>query len=324
MAAAIAARANARLDRRAKGEECDAFIAASSLAAALLIGAAPPAKKLLTPNDIVAAAPASAWKTISRRRPAGHRPRERRPRRGPARARPSRRSTSPTSRRWRAAIIGTARPSIGCRTIMSRNGASTTATSRGPPGVIAKPPAEYTRPLKGLTITPLGSPDPYAPGAGFADGWPVAYSPRPAGPTSPIATAASASAATSSPDTGTGGELYAVIGHAPRQLDRNIALVGRVVEGIDQLELAAARDRGARLLQGQGAVRADRQRSGWPATCPRPSGRPIEYMDTRSATLRRYLQAARQPARRFLHPPGGRRRPVQRPGAGAEEAPESR
>ena len=32
-------------------------------AAAQLIGAAP-AKKLLTPNDIVAAAPASAWKTI--------------------------------------------------------------------------------------------------------------------------------------------------------------------------------------------------------------------------------------------------------------------
>ena len=29
------------------------------------------------------------------------------------------------------------------------------------------------------------------------------------------------------PDTGTGAELYAVIGHAPRHLDRNIALVGR-------------------------------------------------------------------------------------------------
>ena len=37
-----------------------------------------------------------------------------------------------------------------------------------------------------------------------------------------------------SPDTGTGGELYAVIGQAPRQLDRNIALVGRVVDGIDR------------------------------------------------------------------------------------------
>jgi peptidylprolyl isomerase len=38
-----------------------------------------------------------------------------------------------------------------------------------------------------------------------------------------------------SPDTGTGAELYAVIGHAPRQLDRNIAIVGRVIEGIEHL-----------------------------------------------------------------------------------------
>jgi peptidylprolyl isomerase len=38
-----------------------------------------------------------------------------------------------------------------------------------------------------------------------------------------------------SPDTGTGAELYAVIGHAPRHLDRNIAVVGRVVEGIEHL-----------------------------------------------------------------------------------------
>lgn len=38
-----------------------------------------------------------------------------------------------------------------------------------------------------------------------------------------------------SPDTGTGSELYAVIGHAPRQLDRNIAVVGRVIEGIEHL-----------------------------------------------------------------------------------------
>ena len=52
---------------------------------------------------------------------------------------------------------------------MSRNGASTTATSRGPAGVTPKPPAEYVRPLKGLSIKPLGSPDPYAPAAGFAE-----------------------------------------------------------------------------------------------------------------------------------------------------------
>ncbi len=40
-----------------------------------------------------------------------------------------------------------------------------------------------------------------------------------------------------SPDTGTGAELYAVIGHAPRQLDRNIAVVGRVIEGMAHLSI---------------------------------------------------------------------------------------
>ncbi|WP_374414755.1 peptidylprolyl isomerase [Novosphingobium colocasiae] len=38
-----------------------------------------------------------------------------------------------------------------------------------------------------------------------------------------------------SPDTGSGAELYAVIGTPPRQLDRNIALVGRVIAGIEHL-----------------------------------------------------------------------------------------
>src|SRR3546814_20892791 len=38
-----------------------------------------------------------------------------------------------------------------------------------------------------------------------------------------------------SPDTGSGAALYAVLGHAPRHLDRNIALLGRVVRGIEQL-----------------------------------------------------------------------------------------
>ena len=37
------------------------------------------------------------------------------------------------------------------------------------------------------------------------------------------------------PSTGSGAELYAVIGHGPRHLDRNIALVGRVIEGMEYL-----------------------------------------------------------------------------------------
>jgi cyclophilin family peptidyl-prolyl cis-trans isomerase len=38
-----------------------------------------------------------------------------------------------------------------------------------------------------------------------------------------------------SPDTGTGAELYTVIGHAPRHLDRNVALVGRIIEGMEHM-----------------------------------------------------------------------------------------
>jgi peptidylprolyl isomerase len=37
------------------------------------------------------------------------------------------------------------------------------------------------------------------------------------------------------PDNGSGAELYAVIGQAPRHLDRNIVLVGRVIRGMDLL-----------------------------------------------------------------------------------------
>lgn len=37
------------------------------------------------------------------------------------------------------------------------------------------------------------------------------------------------------PDTGDGSELYAVIGQAPRHLDRNITVVGRVVQGMELL-----------------------------------------------------------------------------------------
>jgi peptidylprolyl isomerase len=101
--------------------------------------------------------------------------------------------------------------------------------------VIAKPPAEYARSLAGLTVTPLGSPDAYASRAGFVGGWPVAVHDREA-----LANLAHCYAMVGvgrglSPDTGTGGELYTVIGHSPRHLDRNIAVVGRIVQGLEHM-----------------------------------------------------------------------------------------
>jgi peptidylprolyl isomerase len=104
-----------------------------------------------------------------------------------------------------------------------------------PAGVVAKPPAEYARAVAGLNITPLDSPDAYASRAGFVNGWPVAVHDQ-----EQLANLAHCYAMVGvgrnlSPDTGTGGELYAVIGHAPRHLDRNIALVGRIVQGLEHM-----------------------------------------------------------------------------------------
>jgi peptidylprolyl isomerase len=114
-----------------------------------------------------------------------------------------------------------------------------------PDGVVAQPPAEYERPIAGLAIRPLGFPDSYAPMVGHVDGWPIGYDPRRrmAWPTHCYASVGVGRDL--APSTGTGGELYAVIGHAPRHLDRNIATVGRVIEG---MALLSARPRGTGQL----------------------------------------------------------------------------
>jgi peptidylprolyl isomerase len=108
-----------------------------------------------------------------------------------------------------------------------------------------------------------------------------------------------------SPDTGTGGELYAVIGHAPRQLDRVIAVVGRVVEGIDRL---SSLPRGTEALgfykdKAQYVpIAAIRLASDMPAA-ERPS---FEYLDTASATFANYLRVrANRHDDFYISPAGG-------------------
>lgn len=101
-----------------------------------------------------------------------------------------------------------------------------------PAGVVAAPPAEYHRALAGLKMVALGSPDPYAPAAGYALGWQIAWDPQ-AGTANLAHCYGSVGVGRGLADTGMGGELYAAIGHGPRHLDQNIAVVGRVVSGIE-------------------------------------------------------------------------------------------
>ncbi|MCJ7420998.1 peptidylprolyl isomerase [Sphingomicrobium astaxanthinifaciens] len=113
-----------------------------------------------------------------------------------------------------------------------------------PAGVTATPPAEYVRPVEGLAVRGFGLRDSYATAVGFVDSWPVAlYADGSASLTHCYGTVGVGR--NMSPDTGTGEELYAVIGHAPRHLDRNIAIVGRVIDGMAHF---SALPRGSEVL----------------------------------------------------------------------------
>jgi len=108
-----------------------------------------------------------------------------------------------------------------------------------------------------------------------------------------------------SPDTGSGAELYTVIGHAPRHLDRNIALVGRVVEGIEHLS-SLPRGKGALGFYEDPAkrvpIRSIRVASDFPAD-QQPA---FEYLSTESQIFARYAEARtnrRDPF--FIVPAGG-------------------
>ncbi len=107
-------------------------------------------------------------------------------------------------------------------------------------------PGEFTVALTPeLPFTRLDSVDGYAPEVGFSGGFPVGRDPG-AGTTwlahcySMVGVGRD-----TAPDSGGGTELYAVIGHAPRQLDRNVTLFGRIVRGV---ELLSTLPRGTAVL----------------------------------------------------------------------------
>ena len=109
-----------------------------------------------------------------------------------------------------------------------------------PEGIEREPPAEYDFPMSDLFLSAFSNVQDghYEQYSGYLDGWPVGHSPREDGVRSGTLVHCYGMVGAgrgNNPDTGTGAELYTVIGHAPRHLDRNIALVGRVIAGIEHL-----------------------------------------------------------------------------------------
>jgi len=150
---------------------------------------------------------------------------------------------------------------------------------------------------------PLPDQDLYAPQVGFLDGFPAGRDPH----THTVWLAhcyGMVGAGRDDPAESTGAELYAVIGNAPRQLDRNVALVGRVLKGI---ELLSTLPRGSGEMgfyvasEPPAPIKSIRVAS----DVPQAERTPIEVLRTESATFRSVLAQRRERHEPwFKHNPG--------------------
>ncbi|HEY6484161.1 MAG TPA: peptidylprolyl isomerase [Steroidobacteraceae bacterium] len=95
--------------------------------------------------------------------------------------------------------------------------------------------AEFERSSRGVPFTPLPDVDTYAPEVGFSDGFPAALDPKLGRAWLVHCYGMVGAGRDNDVDSGGGTELYVVIGQAPRHLDRNVTLVGRVVHGMELL-----------------------------------------------------------------------------------------
>jgi peptidylprolyl isomerase len=174
-----------------------------------------------------------------------------------------------------------------------------------PPGLIENGQGAYLAPRFALPAEADAAPafgaDAYAPETRIVAGWPIGLDKDHAWPLHCYGMVGVGR--DNPPDTGSGAELYAVIGHAPRQLDRNIALVGRVIEGIEHL---SALPRGTATI-GFYATAAERVPITAIRNGPDVPGLPrYQYLSTSGGAFARY--AAARANRRdtfFVQPAGG-------------------
>lgn len=146
---------------------------------------------------------------------------------------------------------------------------------------------------KSLPIVKLPDADGYAPETGWLDGFPVGIERKPSGQVWMTHCYGVLGVGRDNwPDNGSGAELYAVIGQAPRQLDRNIVVAGRVLRGI---ELLSALPRGTadlgyyekpeqRTLITRALVAAD---------LPESERTPLEVLRTDTPLFTKYVEARR-------------------------------
>ncbi len=157
----------------------------------------------------------------------------------------------------------------------------------------AKLPGEFTVPLKNdKEFTRLPDRDGYAPQVGHSHGFPSARDPKTGEAWLAHCYGMVGVGRDTASDSGNGSALYAVSGNAPRQLDRNITVVGRVVDG---MPLLSVQPRGAAPMgfydkpEQMVAIKSVKLA----ADVPADQRSKLEVMRTDSASFKAVAEAAR-------------------------------
>jgi peptidylprolyl isomerase len=154
-------------------------------------------------------------------------------------------------------------------------------------------PAEFTVAAPpGLAFTRLPDPDGYAPEVGFSGGFPAARDPKTGAAWLAHCYAMVGAGRENDADSGGGPELYAVIGHAPRHLDRNVTLFGRVVQGIEWLS-SLPRGTGAMGFYERVDERVPIRRTRVAADLPKAERPALEVLRTDTPTFEALVESRR-------------------------------
>ena len=152
---------------------------------------------------------------------------------------------------------------------------------------------EFTRAIgPDIAFVTLPDRDVYAAETGFAAGFPAARDPASGRMWLTHCYGTVGVGRDNAEDSGNGAELYAVIGNAPRLLDRNITVAGRIVKGIELLS-ALPRGTGNLGFYEKPGERTPIKQVRLMADVPEAERTPLELLRTDSETFRTLLQARR-------------------------------
>jgi peptidylprolyl isomerase len=165
--------------------------------------------------------------------------------------------------------------------------------------------AEFERPIAGVPFDALPDPDTYAPEVGFAWGMPAARDPKLGKMWLVHCYGMVGAGRDEDADSGGGTELYAVNGEAPRNLDRNVTIVGRVVQGMELLS-SLPRGTGDLGFYKTDAERVPILRVRLAADVPASERVELEALKTDSASFKELVESRRNRKDSWYKVPAGR------------------